>query len=138
MYIQFGGFRPDQRDGTHTMSRNIGMVVTLAAAIWLLAVAPCLALECPAPRPTGSPDAIPETQMQIDELAEILAAGDLANRMPAFVHALRVRHPDAPAGELVNYLITAYCPVVNRMTIGDAEKRARLDAFASLAAKAAF
>ncbi len=90
------------------------------------------------PRPAGSPDAILETPAQINELAEVLAAGDLTNRMPAFVHALRARHSSAQAAELVNYLITAYCPIVNRMAIGEPEKKKKLDDFAGLAAQAAF
>jgi hypothetical protein len=64
--------------------------------------------------------------------SQLLASGDLGNRFPVLVHDLRGRHPDVPASELVNYLVTAYCPVVNSLTgLGDAEKQARMDAFAS-------
>jgi hypothetical protein len=39
----------------------------------------------------------------------------------------------------VNYLVTAYCPVVNNLTgLGDAERQARLDAFASQVTQAAY
>ena len=98
-----------------------------------------MALECPTPQPAGARDAISETPAQINELADILASGDLPNRIPVFVQALRARHPNVPAGELVNYLVTAYCPVTNHMAgLSEAEKKARLDAFATEAAKAVF
>src|SRR6476661_2322117 len=47
-------------------------IATMAA--WLLPISPCAALECPAPQPANAPDAIKETQTQINELAEILAS----------------------------------------------------------------
>ncbi len=138
MSIQFGGFSQGQPGGVGGARCRVTLIAILVAAITVLAVAPCAALECPMPRPAGSPDAIQETPAQINELAEVLAAGDLTNRMPAFVHALRARHSSAQAAELVNYLVTAYCPVVNRMAIGEAEKQKKLDDFAGMAAQAAF
>jgi hypothetical protein len=111
---------------------SVSVVRSGAAAAWLLLAAPCIALECPTPQPAGTPSAIEETPAQIRELSQLLASGDLGNRFPVLVHDLRGRHPDVPASELVNYLVTAYCPVVNSLTgLGDAEKQARLDAFAS-------
>ncbi len=56
-----------------------------------------------------------------------------------FVHALHSRHPDVPTGELVNYLVTAYCPVVNSLTgLSDGEKQARMDAFSTQVTVAAY
>jgi len=44
-----------------------------------------------------------------------------------------------PGGELVNCLVTAYCPVVKSLTgLSDSEKRARMDAFAGRVAQAAY
>jgi hypothetical protein len=130
---------PPRRSPTSDLARfSVATAAAIAAAAWLLTTTPSLALDCPAPQPAGAPDAIQETPGQIDELAEVLVSGDISNRMPAFVHALRARHPNAPAGEIVNYLVTAYCPVVNRMAISDVAKKNQLDAFASQAAKAAF
>jgi hypothetical protein len=35
-----------------------------------------------------------------------------------------------PTGDLMNYLVTAYCPVVNSLTgLSNGEKQARLSAF---------
>jgi hypothetical protein len=56
-----------------------------------------------------------------------------------FVRALCSRHPDASTGELVNYLVTPYCPVVNSLTgLSDGEKQARMDAFITQATVAAY
>ena len=110
-----------------------------AAVAWFLLAVPCMALECPTSQPAGAPGTIQETPAQISELSQVLASGDLGNRIPVFVHSLRSRHPDAPTGELVNYLVTAYCPVVNNLTgLSDGEKQARMDAFASQVGQAAY
>jgi hypothetical protein len=118
-------------------SRSVVRSVAIAAS--LLLAAPCVALECPTAQPAGAPGAIRETPAQISELSQVLASGDLGNRIPVFVHALRSRHPDAPTGELVNYLVTAYCPVVNSLTgLSDGEKQARMDAFTTQVTVAAY
>jgi len=110
-----------------------------AAAVWLLVATPCMALECPAPQPTGASGAIQETPAQISELSQVLASGDLGNRIPVFVHALRSRHPNVPTGELVNYLVTAYCPLVNSLTgLSEGERQARLSAFESQVVQTAY
>jgi len=116
-----------------------GGVPIMIAAAWMALAAPCIALECPPPQPTGAPGAIVETPAQVSELAQLLGSGDLSNRIPIFIHDLRSRYPDVPASELVNYLVTAYCPVVNSLNgLGEAEKQARMDAFTSQVAQAAY
>jgi hypothetical protein len=111
----------------------------VAVTAWLLLAAPCMALECPTPQPAGAPGAIQETPAQISDLSQVLASGDLGNRIPVFVHTLRSGHPHAPTGELVNHLVTAYCPVVNSLTgLRDGEKQARLDAFITRVTVAAY
>ena len=77
-----------------------------------------------------------ETAVQISRTADLLASGDEVNRVPEIVDGLRKRHPDVRNVELVNYLLTAYCPVVARMSgLGDAEKMSRLNRFASQASQ---
>lgn len=118
--------------------------VPIAVAAWLLAGAPCVALECPTPQPAGAPGAIQETPAQIDELAQVLSSGDLDTgdlgiKVQVLVRALRSRHPKVPSGELVNYVVTVYCPIVNGLIgLTDDEKRARIDAVASQAVEAAY
>jgi len=110
---------------------TFGLRRPVPALLLLLLATPCMALECPTPQPAGAPGAIQETPAQVAEVSQVLGSGDLGNRIPVLVHDLRGRHPDVPASELVNYLVTAYCPVVNGLTgLDDAEKQARIDAFA--------
>jgi hypothetical protein len=125
--------------GSHAaVPRSVSVARSVAAAAWLLLATPCMALECPAPEPAGTPDAIQETPAQISELSQVLASGDLGNRIPVLVHSLRSRHPNAATGDLVNYLVTAYCPIVNGLTgLSEGEKQARLSAFVSQVVQAA-
>lgn len=117
---------------SNTAPRRLRTLGMLAVFTDLLLTAPCMALQCPAPQPPGAPGAIVETPSQISELSQVLGSGDLGNRIPVFIHDLRGRHPNVPASELVNYLVTAYCPVVNSLTgLADAEKQARMDTFTS-------
>lgn len=106
---------------------RVATVLALASA-----ALPAVALECPVPQPNAAPGVIRETPAQIDRLASLLGSGDVANRVPEIVRDLRQRFPAAGSAEIVNYLVTAYCPVVNQATgLGDAEKQARLAAFSS-------
>jgi len=64
---------------------------------------------------------------QVDRLAGLLGIGDVANRVPEIVDDLRRRYPAAGSANIVNCLVTVYCPAVNRITgQGEAEKQARL------------
>jgi hypothetical protein len=120
-------------------SRSVCVAWSVTAAAWLLMAAPCMALECPTPQSAGAPGAIQETPTQFSELSQVLASGDLGNRLPGFVHALRIRHPNVPTGELVNDLVTAYCPGVNGVAgLSDGEKHAKMSAFVSQVVQAAY
>ena len=111
----------------------------LASAIWLLMAAPCLALECRVPQPAGAPGTIEMTPAEINDMAKIFASGDPVARISDILHALRSRHPNMSSGELVNYLVAAYCPVLNALTgLSEGEKQVRMDIFASQAAWAAY
>ena len=51
-------------------------------------------------------------------------------QIPAIVDGLRKRYPAAGSAELSNYLITAYCPGVDKAAgLSDAQKTARVKAF---------
>jgi hypothetical protein len=104
------------------------------ALLFATLATPALALECPAPESGAVAGSIRESQATIDRLAALLATGDVANRVPELVADLRARHPTAGGAAIANYLISAYCPVVNRMTgLGEAEKQQRLSSFSSTA-----
>ncbi len=103
----------------------------LSGAMGLVLAGPCLALDCPTAQ-AGGPGVIQETPAEINDLSVALASGDAGPQVPLIVNALRSRHPGVPGGEIVNYLVTAYCPVVNRMSgLSESEKHAKLGAFAS-------
>ena len=104
--------------------------VFLAALLAASLAWPASALECPAPRPVAKPGVLQETAAQIEETGKMLSSGDLGQQTKAIVAVLRSRYPQAENAELVNYLITAYCPVVAGLPqISEAEKKARLDQF---------
>jgi hypothetical protein len=73
MNVHAGGFRLGASGSTYTV------------AVWLPLAAPGMALECPAPQPAGTPDAIQETPAQISELSQLLASGYRVTSYPVKV-----------------------------------------------------
>jgi hypothetical protein len=105
--------------------------IALAAVAFIGLVASAQALECPERQPMSKPGVIQETPSQIAALAPALAGGDVSAEIPAIVAGLRKRYPGAGSAEIANYLITAYCPGVQKAAgLSDAEKSARVEAFA--------
>jgi hypothetical protein len=128
-----------KRDRRARHGRLVVAASLFGAAAWLALSGPSFALQCPVPQPAGGPGVIQETAADIDNLAIVLASGDLGPQVPLIVNALRTRHPGVPNGEIVNYLVTAYCPVVNRMSgLSESEKHAKLGAFASQVVQVAY
>ena len=124
--------------GMHSTARPFGSIAVGLAVLGLSSLLPAQAqaFECPAPQDQQGPGVLKETAVQISRTADLLASGDEVNRVPEIVDGLRKRHPDVRNVELVNYLLTAYCPVVARMSgLGDAEKMSRLNRFASQASQ---
>lgn len=128
--------------GMHSTARPFGSIAVGLAVLGLSSLLPAQAqaqaqaFKCPAPQDQQGPGVLKETAVQISRTADLLASGDEVNRVPEIVDGLRKRHPDVRNVELVNYLLTAYCPVVARMSgLGDAEKMSRLNRFASQASQ---
>lgn len=120
--------------GTFPTGWALGPVAAALAVLWLCSPQPASAqaFECPAPQGQQGPGMLKETSAQVCRTASLLGSGDASNRVPEIVAGLRKRHPGVQDDALVNYLTTAYCPVVARLSgLGDAEKKARLDRFAS-------
>ncbi len=116
--------------------RPLGLAAAIIVALGFCSPMPASAqaFECPAPQDQHDPGALKETRAQVRRTARLLGSGDAGNRVPEIVTRLRHRHPGVQNAELLNYLVTAYCPVVDRMSgLGDAEKKSRLDRFASQA-----
>jgi len=105
--------------------------LNVAVVLVTLLSAPAVhALECPKPQPTSRPGVIPESAVKIDDLSALLDSGDHANRIRVLVQNLRQSYPSAENAEVVNYLVAAFCPMVNQLNgLGDAEKQGRIDAF---------
>lgn len=122
--------------GTFPRIRSLGLAAAGLLALGFCSPLPASAqaFKCPEPQDQHGPGTLKETSAQIRRTASLLGSGDAGNRVPEIVAGLRQRHPGVQNAELVNYLVTAYCPVVDRMSgLGDAEKKSRLDRFASQA-----
>lgn len=88
------------------------------------------ALQCPRPETASQGGVIPESAVTIQDLSALLESGDRANRIGILIYNLRQNYPNAQNADIVNYLVTAFCPVVNQLNaLGDAEKQARMDTF---------
>lgn len=109
-------------------------VIAYGLAVAVLGMADgALGFECPAPQPS-SPFVLQETQQQQNQLSQLLAAGDVENRLGEIVTDLRQRHPEASRVEIVNYLVGAYCPAVAAMPgVSDDAKTQKVRQFAESA-----
>lgn len=93
---------------------------------------------CPEPQAQDEPGILEESRQDIATGSETLEGDDLLNRIDELVSRLRTTHPGVDRAELVNYLITACCPVVAQMDgLSEAETTARLDQFSERAFAAA-
>ena len=123
-----------RRTDTHRTAWPLGPVGAGLVALSLCSapLAPAGAFECPEPQDLQSLGVLKETSAQTRRTANLLDSGDAGNRVPEIIAELRERHPGVRNAEIVNYLVTAYCPVVARLSgLSDAEKTARVDRFAS-------
>lgn len=108
-------------------------------ATWLapLALAACLGLasqacafECPVPQKLARPGILKETPTQMAIVGQFMASGKSNKTVPLVEADLRARYPGVENAELVNYIVTAYCPVVKDMTgMSDKAKQARMNRF---------
>jgi hypothetical protein len=87
------------------------------------------ALECPVAHPQGGKGVLRESHQDISDISGKLTEHG-ADAAPGLVAGLKARHPKATNGEIINYLITAYCPVVNREGgKSEAEKKTQIAQF---------
>jgi hypothetical protein len=101
----------------------------IALAACIASTAQASAFECPAPQKLARPGVLKETSTQVAVVGQFLASGESSKTVPLVEADLRARYPNVENAEMINYIITAYCPVVNDMKIGDAEKQARMSRF---------
>lgn len=92
-------------------------------------------LDCPVTLGQQTGETLHVTPKQIDSMRQQLGAGG-ENEIAAAVTGLRSHHPGASEGEIVNYLITAFCPTIkNRPGMSVGEKQQALRSFATQARK---
>ena len=84
----------------------------VAAALLATSAFPALALDCPKPQPTAKPGILKETPAQMTAVGKQLTGGDTFNAIASATADLRIRYPGVESAEVVNYLVTAYCPAV--------------------------
>ena len=109
-------------------------LATLAAAAVLAtsAALPAWALDCPKPQPTAKPGILKETPTQMTAVGKQLAGADKFNAIASATADLRIRYPGVESAEVVNYLVTAYCPVVAAdRKLSEAQTKAAIDGFAA-------
>jgi hypothetical protein len=105
--------------------RSVGTALLITS----LAATSAYSLECPQPQLKSSPGVIIETPADIVSSSQILANGG-SNAISTMIFRLRQRNPRSSDGAILNYLLTAYCPVVNRMSgVSENQKRAKLKLF---------
>src|SRR5208282_81266 len=89
-----------------------------------------LALECPEPQKLAHPGVLKETPTQMAVVGQFLASGKSNKTVPLVEADLRARYPGVENAEVVNYIVTAYCPVVKDTTgMSDKAKQARMNRF---------
>jgi len=108
-------------------------LATLTATLFIAtSVIPALALDCPKPQSTTKPGILKETPAQMTAVGKQLAGGDTFNAIASATADLRIRYPGVESAEVVNYLVTAYCPAVAADSkLSEAQKKAAVDAFAA-------
>ena len=109
-------------------SYKISLALTgMSIAIFVAAQTPAAAFECPVAHGLTSSSAIKETLAQIAQLTSELEADETGNTTTATIWELRHKYPKAGSDEIVNYMVTAYCPIVSQnASLSDNEKEARL------------
>ena len=102
----------------------------LVACIGVALMTPALALECPQPQMKASKGALKETPNTISmRSATLKARGSAA--VPSLIFQIRKDHPGSSNADVTDYLITAYCPVVNqRHELTEDQKKQDLARFA--------
>ena len=111
------------------MQRSTTAALVACLLIWGAETA--CALDCPVPQPKTTASALQESPQTIEELSALLAAQG-TGVVSEIVTQVKRQYPAAQDAEIVNYLVTLYCPVVNQdAALSDAEKADRLSAFSS-------
>jgi hypothetical protein len=102
-------------------------LIGTSVAIFMAAQTPAAAFECPVAHGLTGSSAIKETLAQIAQLTSELEADETGNTTTATIWELKHKYPKAGFDEIVNYMVTAYCPIVaQNAALSDNEKEERL------------
>ncbi len=89
------------------------------------------AMECPISHPANTPTSIKETRRQIESYSALMTAQG-PRVVPEIVATLKKRHPEAANAEITNYLVTIYCPVIEKnAALSDERKIQQLTMFST-------
>jgi hypothetical protein len=92
---------------------------------------PASAFECPAPHPIATTSAIKQTEPEIVRYSKLLGKQGI-RVVPEIIARLKKTHPGVGDPDITNFLVTIYCPVVNRNAdLGDDQKREKITAFSA-------
>ncbi len=95
--------------------RTLNMLFAATISVALLSNN-AFALDCPTPQTGAEAGTLPQSAKDISETSTRLAFGTTGNAVNEVIFDLRKKYPKANEEEIINYLITAYCPVVARKT----------------------
>jgi hypothetical protein len=89
-------------------------------------------LLCPETHARTTAMALKETTADVARASSALSGPEQENAIRVLAAELKRRHPQADSSEIVNYLVTAYCPLVKEENgLSDREKREKMDRFSS-------
>jgi hypothetical protein len=89
---------------------------------------------CPETQPRTTAMALKETTADVTRYSAALSGPERENAIREIATDLKRRYPQADDAEIVNYLLTAYCPLVKEQSgLSDREKREMMDRFSAQA-----
>jgi hypothetical protein len=87
---------------------------------------------CPETQPRTTRIALKETAADVTSVSAALSGPTPENAIRVIAADLKRRHPQVDSAEIVNYLLTAYCPLVKEERgLSDQEGRERMDRFSA-------
>ena len=121
--------------GWNIVLPSAGPLRAMLAGVGLATVAfmaaPVQALVCPIMPEQGLAGAIKEPKKEIEGLSQLFSGPEIDSRLAIEIEDLRLRNPGAGNDDLVNLLVTAYCPVVKAEALGDEAMKAKVEAFSA-------
>ena len=87
---------------------------------------------CPETQASTTNAALQETPEQLASTTNALKSPELENAIRVVAGDLKKKYPSADTADIVNYMLTAYCPLVAaKGGLGADEKQAEMDRFSS-------